>query len=114
MAGAGAPWSTADDLERYLRALVIPGPSSMPTALDLVQQTRVTANRWVRVALGWHLSPLRSTAHTVIWHNGATAGSYVGFVPQAQLGVLVLTNTGRSVDALGVRLLAALADAAHA
>jgi hypothetical protein len=52
----------------------------------------------------------------MIWHNGATAGSYcyVGFIPQTALGVIVLTNTGRSVDALGVRLLTALAKAASA
>jgi serine-type D-Ala-D-Ala carboxypeptidase/endopeptidase len=113
MAGAGALWSTADDLGSYLRALLAPGSSAMPTALHLVQQPQAAANRWVRLGLGWHLSPLRGTTHTVIWHNGATAGSYsyVGFVPEARLGVAVLTNTGRSVDALGVRLLLALADA---
>lgn len=113
MAGAGALWATADDLQRYLRALLRPDSSAMPMALHLVQQPRATGNRWVRLALGWHLSPLRSTRHTVIWHNGATAGSYsyIGFVPQAQLGVLVLSNTGRSVDALGVQLLVELAKA---
>ena len=113
MAGAGALWSTADDLERYLRALLAPGSGGLPSALQLVQQPQATANRWVRIGLGWHLSPLRNTAHTVIWHNGATAGSYsyIGFVPEAQLGVVVLSNTGRSVDALGVRLLAELANA---
>ncbi|MGA9749430.1 MAG: serine hydrolase domain-containing protein [Nocardioides sp.] len=115
VAGAGALWSTADDLQRYLRALLRPDSSVMPTALHLVQQPRATANRWVRLAMGWHLSPLRGTSHTVIWHNGATAGSYsyIGFVPEAQLGVLVLSNTGRSVDALGVRLLVSLAKAAQ-
>ena len=111
-----ALWSTADNLERYLRALLNPGPSGLPSALQLVQQPQATANRWVRIGLGWHLSPLRDTAHTVIWHNGATAGSYsyIGFVPEAQLGVVVLSNTGRSVDALGVRLLAELANAKQA
>lgn len=112
MPGAGALWSTVDDLQRYVRAHISPASTTMPEALDLVQQPRATANRWVRVGLGWHLSPLKGTSHTVIWHNGATAGSYcyVGFIPKAQLGVIVLTNTGRSVDALGVRLLIALVE----
>ncbi len=115
MAGAGALWSSVADLELYLRALLRPEASPMPTALHLVQQPLATANRWVRLALGWHLSPLRGTSHTAIWHNGATAGSYsyLGFVPEAQIAVLVLSNTGRSVDALGVRLLAAMAEAAR-
>jgi D-alanyl-D-alanine-carboxypeptidase/D-alanyl-D-alanine-endopeptidase len=52
----------------------------------------------------------------MIWHNGATAGSYsyVRFIPEIKLGVVVLSNTGRSVDALGVRLLTALAKATSA
>lgn len=116
MGAAGALWSTADDLERYVRALLAPGSSGLPSALQLVQQPQATANRWVRLGLGWHLSPLRDTSHTVIWHNGATAGSYsyIGFVPEAQLGVVVLSNTGRSVDAVGVQLLAELANAVQA
>lgn len=113
MAGAGGLWSTADDLHHYLCALLVPGSSPMPTAMHLVQQPQASANRWVQLALGWHLSPLRSTKHTVVWHNGATAGSYsyLGFVPEAQLGVAVLSNTGRPVDALGIRLLVTLAQA---
>ena len=113
MPGAGALWSTAHDLQRYLQALINPQSSPMPQALGMVQQPLATANRWVRIGLGWHLSPLRGTSHTMIWHNGATAGSYsyVGFIPETELGVVVLSNTGRSVDALGVRLLTALAKA---
>jgi CubicO group peptidase (beta-lactamase class C family) len=116
MPGAGALWSTTHDLQRYLQALITPHSSPMRPALRLVQQPRARANRWVRLGLGWHLSPLRGTSHTMIWHNGATAGSYcyVGFIPETELGVVVLTNTGRSVDALGVRLLTALAKAASA
>ena len=111
MPGAGALWSTTQDLQRYLQTLINPQSSAMPQALHLVQQPLATANRWVRLALGWHLSPLRGTIHTMIWHNGATAGSYsyAGFIPETNLGVVVLSNTGRSVDALGVRLLTALA-----
>ena len=116
MPGAGALWSTTHDLQRYLQALINPRSSPMSEALGMVQQPLATANRWVRIALGWHLSPLRGTSHTMIWHNGATAGSYsyLGFVPETEVGVVVLSNTGRSVDALGVRLLTALVKAASA
>jgi hypothetical protein len=51
-------------LQRYLQALINPRSSPMAQALGMVQQPLATANRWVRLALGWHLSPLRGTSHT--------------------------------------------------
>jgi transposase-like protein len=41
----------------------------------------------------------------VLWHNGATAGStsYLGLLPELEAAVVVLSNAGRTVDALGVR-----------
>jgi len=104
------------DLQRYVQALITPESSSMPQALQPVKQSLATANRWVRVGFGWHLSPLRGTGHTGIWHNGGIAGNYcyVGFIPETQSAVVVLTNTGRSVDALGVHLPMAMAESAPA
>lgn len=63
------------------------------------------------VGLGWHIAPIAKTPHTIVWHNGGVAGfrSYLGFVPKREVGVVVLTNTGRSVDRLGVQLLTLLA-----
>jgi serine-type D-Ala-D-Ala carboxypeptidase/endopeptidase len=113
MPGAGALRSTAHDLLEFVHLNLVPGNSTKAEALTTAQQPRVRANRWVQVGLGWHLSPLQSTAHTVLWHNGATAGStsYLGLLPELGLGVVVLSNSGRSVDVLGVRLLIALAKA---
>ena len=77
----------------------------------MVQQPEATANRWLQVGLGWHRSPLAKTGNHIWWHNGATAGShsYLAFMPAGAAGVIVLSNTGRPVDALGVRLMQALA-----
>jgi CubicO group peptidase (beta-lactamase class C family) len=113
MPGAGALRSTAHDLLEFVHLNLVPRDSTKPEALITAQQPRARANRWVQVGLGWHLSPLRATAHTVIWHNGATAGStsYLGLLPEPGVGVVVLSNSGRSVDALGVRLLIALVKA---
>jgi serine-type D-Ala-D-Ala carboxypeptidase/endopeptidase len=110
MPGAGALRSTAHDLLEFVHVNLVPGDSRKAEALVTAQQPRARANRWIQVGLGWHLSPLRATAHTVLWHNGATAGStsYLGLVPELGAGVVVLSNSGRSVDALGVRLLIAL------
>ena len=107
MPGAGALRSTAYDLLEFAHLNLVPSDSRKPEALITAQQARAKANRWVQVGLGWHLSPLRATTHTVLWHNGATAGStsYLGLLPALGAGVVVLSNSGRSVDALGVRLL---------
>ncbi len=36
------------------------------------------------------------------------SASYLGIVPEAEIGVVVLTNTMKSVDAIGVNILSEL------
>jgi hypothetical protein len=50
----------------------------------------------------------------VLWHNGGTTGfrSFAGLTRERGAAVVVLSNTARSVDRLGLRLLKALSDAA--
>ena len=111
MPGAGALRSTVRDLLTLLRAHLDPGSTPIPEALALVQQPRAKANRWLQIGLAWHLSPLRGTGATIVWHNGATAGShsFLALLPAARAGVVVLSNTGRPVEALGHRVLQRLA-----
>jgi len=42
----------------------------------------------------------------MIWHNGGTWGfrSFAGFVPARGVAVVVLANTARGVDRLGVQV----------
>jgi D-alanyl-D-alanine-carboxypeptidase/D-alanyl-D-alanine-endopeptidase len=49
-------------------------------------------------------------AGPVLWHNGGTSGfrSFVGAARATGTAVVVLSNTARSVDRLGLRLLKAL------
>jgi CubicO group peptidase (beta-lactamase class C family) len=46
----------------------------------------------------------------VLWHNGGTGGfrSFVGFVKETETAVAVLSNSSRSVDAIGFRILEAV------
>jgi CubicO group peptidase (beta-lactamase class C family) len=62
------------------------------------------------IALGWHLSQPGTTQQTVLWHNGGTGGgrSFLGFSREQGVGVVVLTNCDRDVDATGNQILAAL------
>lgn len=119
MTGAGALYSTVNDLLLLLRAHVEPSQCALPEAVALAQQPRATANRWLHVGLGWHVSALRGTSHSVLWHNGGTGGffSFAAFVPGVAaghgVGVAVLTNTARSVDRLGMKLLDQLVAAAE-
>jgi CubicO group peptidase (beta-lactamase class C family) len=103
-------YSTVPDLLTLLRAHLRPDDTALPDALRLVQQPRVRKNRWLQAGLGWFLSPVRPTGHTALWHNGGTGGftSYMALLPAADAGVVVLADTARSVDRIGVTLLASV------
>ncbi|MFG1922357.1 serine hydrolase domain-containing protein [Cryptosporangium sp. NPDC048952] len=88
------------------------------TAADMAKLVAATMNgtapgadattpRWdqndkSRVGYAWF-----TTAEGLTWHNGATGGfrSYVGYDEAAGEGVVVLGNTNRDVEWIGIRLL---------
>jgi hypothetical protein len=55
--------------------------------------------------LAWQRSAVGS--HPVLCHNGMVGGSasYLGIVQDFEIGAVVLTNTAKSVDAIGVKIL---------
>jgi hypothetical protein len=46
----------------------------------------------------------------MLWHNGMVGGSasFLGIVEAFDIGVVVLTNTAKQVDAIGVKILSEL------
>lgn len=106
LAGAGALRSTVVDLLAFLEVHLAAAASSLAAAVELVLPARVTGGRRIEVALGWHIIEQR-TAGRCWWHNGGTGGffSFVGFAPAGDVAVVVLSNTARSVDAVGIALL---------
>jgi CubicO group peptidase (beta-lactamase class C family) len=54
--------------------------------------------------------PMRGTNETVVWKNGATSGffSYIGFVREAGIGVVVLANRKVPAGRIGMQILQAL------
>lgn len=114
MPGAGALYSTPKDLLAFARAQLHPQTTPLAGAFRLVQEPQVKANRWMSVGLGWHLTPIPGAAHTSLWHNGGTGGfrSYLGLLPGADAGVIVLANTASSVDGIGFTVLRHLAGSA--
>ncbi len=58
--------------------------------------------------LAWQNWSMRN--HLLLWHNGMVGGSasYLGIVPELQIGVVVMANTARSVDGIGDKIVAEL------
>ncbi len=104
----GALRSTAHDQLAFLAAHLGLTPTPLAPALQAALRPRRDADtpRW-KIGLGWHIGPLRRDGPTVVWHNGVTYGSrsFVGFIPDARIGVVVLSNTGHSVDDLAINVL---------
>ena len=103
LVGAGALRSTVADLLRFLRLQLGEGDPALTRAAALTQVPRVR-HRGAAVGLGWTRWPLLGTEHELLFHNGGTGGfrSFAGFAPATDTAVVVLSNSARSVDALGL------------
>jgi CubicO group peptidase (beta-lactamase class C family) len=110
LAGAGALRSTAADMLRFLAANLDPARTPLASQLERAQQPRFQRRGGWGVGLGWMIARSPREAGPVLWHNGGTSGfrSFVALVREANTAVVVLSNTARSVDRLGLRLLKAL------
>lgn len=109
IAAAGALHSTASDLLAFLRACLEPPAAAPGPALLATLEPRFRIRRNLGVGLAWLLlGPDGDRA--LAWHNGGTGGfrSFAGFTREPLTAVVVLSARARSVDRLGMRLLAAL------
>jgi len=63
--------------------------------------------RNVWVSLARHVFLPFKRGPRFIWHNGGTGGyaSFVGFTPETEAAVVVLANSAKSVDSVGVEIL---------
>ena len=101
-AAAGGIRSTAADLATYLAGTLAgsaPGAAAASEVLFEDGATSRTAMNWFHEDLGggsWH-----------VFHNGMTGGfaSFVGFTPETGRGIVLLTDTARSIDALASDIL---------
>jgi CubicO group peptidase (beta-lactamase class C family) len=110
LAGAGALRSTATDMLRFLEANLDPASTPLADQLERIQQPRHRMGRRMEVGLGWLIFRPPDQSGPVLWHNGGTSGfrSFVAAAPRAGTAVVVLSNTARSVDRLGLQLVKAL------
>lgn len=97
LAPAGTLRSSGADLVRYLAAQLHPDDTVLAEALRAAQQPRVKAKKRDSVCLVWNH---RSSRHgDLLFHGGATRGftSFIGFCPQAGIGVAALANNSPTV-----------------
>jgi D-alanyl-D-alanine-carboxypeptidase/D-alanyl-D-alanine-endopeptidase len=103
MAGAGALWSTVDDMVRFLEAQLAPPDGPLGDAIRLSHTTLAAAGR-AEQAMAW----IRLTGRdgSLLFHNGGTAGyrSFVAVDQGRRRAVVVLGSSDRSVDRRGMRL----------
>ncbi|NJN87096.1 MAG: serine hydrolase [Leptolyngbyaceae cyanobacterium SL_7_1] len=108
LAGAGGLRSTATDLLKFLAANLDQelAPSSITVPLHNTHTIQIqTGSPEVAMALGWHVLTQNQTE--IILHNGGTGGfrSFIGFVKQPRLGVVVLSNSEHEISDIGLHLL---------
>jgi CubicO group peptidase (beta-lactamase class C family) len=110
LVGAGSLRSTTKDMLRLLRAHVDPPAGRLGIAIELAQRPRGRLGRKAETGLGWMIASPGRPPVQMHWHNGGTGGfrSFAAFVCEQRTAVVVLANTNRSVDLLGLRLLKAL------
>jgi CubicO group peptidase (beta-lactamase class C family) len=106
LAGAGAIRSTADDMLIFVAANIrlVESPKPLRDAIVLTHERQAGVDERNDIGLAWHIGK-RTGAR---WHNGQTGGyhSFVAFVPEKQVGVVVLCNNGGGmVDTIGTQLL---------
>ncbi|MCC6492387.1 MAG: serine hydrolase [Pirellulales bacterium] len=91
LAGAGGIRSTAADLLRFLDANMSEDDRPITRSLPLAHAKRHDMENGLAIGLGWHIARDGVTR----WHNGMTGGyaSWIAFVPEKRIGVVVLANT---------------------
>jgi CubicO group peptidase (beta-lactamase class C family) len=110
----GGLHSTVHDLLQFADANLGRRQTALDRAIRLAHETwRDTNSRDAYVGLCWMHEKLSRGGPDMVWHNGGTFGSrsFLGLVPKAGLGVVVLSNSGHPVDDLAIAILRKLAEA---
>jgi len=106
LAGAGGIRSTASDMVKFISAN-IEANSKLSKAMKLSHKTAYKSkDNSFEIGLAWHYA----ADGDIIWHNGGTGGyrAFAGFNKTNHKGVVVLTNSTKSVDDIGLYLLGGL------
>ncbi len=105
LAGAGEIRSSGKDMLTFLSYAMGLKDSDLKSSFELTQKVNRQIDDQLSIGLAWHMT--QKDDRMIIWHNGATNGftSFVGFVPESNQGVVVLSNSMVIVDDMGIWLL---------
>lgn len=105
MDAGGGLRSNLHDMLRFLAACLDPPAEPPGPALALAQQPHARIGKRLELGLGWMILN-RPRRPRLVWHNGGTFGfrSFAAFAPEPRAAAVVFSNTARSVDRLGLRL----------
>jgi beta-lactamase class C len=95
--GSGAIRSTAKDLLKFLKAnMGLTGPVKLLKAMQLAQQPYFKVRDHFFMGLGWQRFDIKG--QLIIDKNGGVSGftSYIGWIPEKRVGIVILTNKGKS------------------
>ncbi|MCB0586341.1 MAG: beta-lactamase family protein [Phaeodactylibacter sp.] len=113
LAPAAGLRSTAKDLAVFLLANLKEDGSRLSAAMEQAQQARVDVEfpgllRPTEAGYGWLISKLTPQSNQpVTWMYGGTAGfrSFLGFIKDAGIGVVLLSNSASDIRELGFEML---------
>lgn len=105
LAGAGGLRSSMQDMLRFLAANVGEPSSDLERAMRDAHAVREPMGESMEIGLNWITRTMEG--QRIVWHNGGTAGfrTFIGFDPDTEVGIVVLTNSGIGADDIGFHLL---------
>lgn len=115
--GSEGLYSSLDNMLKLVYANMDNSPQNpLSNALKQTQQAYGhTPMPDVKACMGWYQIEQGKHVPLIYTHSGRTGGygHYVAFLPQIRLGIIIMTNTNRRVDGLGIDLLEKLLKYAH-
>jgi D-alanyl-D-alanine-carboxypeptidase/D-alanyl-D-alanine-endopeptidase len=100
--------STAHDLLLFADAAIGRKKTPLTDAFRMAQQPwRETCRKGESIGLCWFRQEQAISKSDMLWHNGATGGyrSFLALAPEKSVGVILLSNSPHSLDALGIAVL---------
>jgi len=95
--GSGQIYSSSRDMATLLAANLgeLPGRGAIENAMAFAQKPVFTVSARLKIGLAWQ--NLSAGNFTIIDKNGGlnNTSTYIGFVPQRKIGVVILVNRGR-------------------
>ncbi len=106
LAGAGALRSTMNDMLKFLDANLGAPKNDLERAMRDAQAPRFKAGPNTQIGLNW-LTLTTTSGGSFVWHDGGTGGygSFIGFDPKRNVGVVLLGNQFQAPEDIAMHLL---------